>query len=237
MDKSPQEAIKAKSLDRTLTEVKADIARAGTTLEVINTEIANKKKELQKLQDELEQKRDTVVGFENAASDIINDKVKSVHKAITQRNSVDKSIKQLEKARTTLEVQIAEQRKEAEKTPRFDLVNQVIEQARETLQDLEREVSAQTDAKQRLEQSVATLEETKTDITKERAATDEYLKVLREEERQLTKKRDENRKALAYEQAKLKSIRTKEKDVNVLFARAQKAYGKTRNRPSRRSTI
>lgn len=224
-------------MEVTLVGLKKEIADSAEKLRLINENIKTRKKELGALDSEISNKRSHVQHFDEVAADIIKDRKQSVHKAIAQRNSVDKQIHQLEKARKAVEFQIAEQKKEADKIPNLQFVSQIIENARETLKDLDNNVSAKEAQAKRLDEAVVELQSTKDQVAKEKEATDTYVKTLQEEARQIEEKRNQHLKALAQETAKAKAIRAKERDIAVMHARLEKAYGKTRNRPQRRSTM
>lgn len=237
MVKPTEKQKKANALERTLVSVKRDLALVSQQFKDLDVKIAERRKELAALDVQLDQKRSTVAAFSDSTADIFNKNVSSIKDAVSQRKHITKSINELEKARSFVEAEIAERRKETIKVPSITFVNQALSQVKKQFDNLTKETIATEDKKNALLREIANLEYARGKLKDDSTANQQIVVALQTQASAITRERDANLKELAREETKTKALRAKERDIRVMHKRLTDEYKKVYNSKRRRSTM
>lgn len=237
MDKVQKHQTQVKAMERTLRSVKSDIAFYSQELKEVMGKIEAAKKDLQTVLSKLQSERSKVTDFIDSTADVFQGKIKDVKDAISQRKEVEKTIKGLEQAKHILEIEIAERKGQKVYLPGAGLVQQVLDEAKRTLEVIENKTQTEAQMKSRLEKENASLLDANNRIKTERKASEDLVKALEVEAKQIEVKRIAHSKKLAEEQAKARAIRMYERDLKVMHKRLTDEYQKAYKNRGRRSTI
>lgn len=227
----------AQSFERALTEVKADVKFYSQKLNDVLSKIQTAKADLHTVLKRLKSERNKVTNFIDNTADVFQEKVKDVKDVISQRKQVEKTIKDLEKSKHILEIEIAERRGQKVYLPGAGLVQQVLDEAKRTLEVIEQKTQTEAQMKSRLEKENASLLDANQRIKTERKANEDLVKALEVEAKQIEAKRIAHNKKLAEERAKARAIRMYERDLKVMHKRLTDEYQKAYKSRGRRSTI
>ena len=233
MDKPTKHKQQIKALERTLVDVKGEIADASKELKSYGEKIEERKKELRQLGERLSTERLAIKSLSNSASDIFNKNINSVKEAISQRKVVNKTIKDLENTRFLIEKTIAEKKKEEVRLPGHGLVKQVIVRAQKLLNHLEQETAQKEKVSENLTRENSNLSDANRRLKLVKTETQDLVMQAKQELAEIEVKRKAHYKKIAEEEAKLARIKKYERDIRIMHKRIQDKYKKSRSNRSK----
>jgi len=228
---------KAIAYERTLVSLKADIKRAGEEIQRLDGLIAERKQQLHALHVNLADKKTDIVAFKESSATILHTKVSTIKDAISQRNQINRSIKELERAKVAVEAEIAEKQKQTFVPTGIPLINQALLEVKKQFEILTKATQTEIEKKNKLQSEVANLEDVTRRLASEKKKAEATTTVLLVEADELNKRREAVLKELAREEAKTKAIRNHERDIQAMRRRLTDEYKKVYKSKPRRSTI
>jgi len=226
-----------KALERSLKNVKSDIALFSQELKRLDETIMQRRRDIKALDETLAGRRSVVAQFTESASDILNKEINHVRNVIAQRKFIGEQLRQLQKAKIAVELEIAENKNTTPVVPELKIVNQLIGYVKKSLDDLTKKNENEEARQLRLKREVASIEDAERRIKAQKKITEANLKVAQVQLTQAEKEYDARTKALAKESVKLNLIRQNERDTNALKRRLTDAYKKVYDSKPRRAKL
>jgi len=228
---------KKNAMERTLKQVKDEIAMASKQLQSLGDSIEVKKQELTQINNLLKDNKKTVLSFIDSTAATFSGQIIKIKDAISQRKYLNKTIKALEKSKLAIEIEIIEKQKETFKATGLGFIESGIKEVSASLDDLIKKENLTELQIFKLKREEANLLYSTKKLKTEKVTSEQALKVLEIEARTIEKKREANLKELAREQVKVRSIRNAERDIQAMRRRFTDEYKKVYKSKPRRNTI